>query len=226
MAVTTLVIALLPTYETIGVWAGVILLVCRILQGVSTGIEAPLSTAYAVELSPEGREGRAAGYMSFFVNLGILLASLTSFVTSYRIGADAMASGAGGSRSCSVPRWASSSSVPAPRAPRVADRGGQGRGRGRRATIWGGIRKHWLGLLAIIFVVGAAQAYNYAWNVGLPSLARGRFGENPTDRLRDHHDPGCRPARRLAWSPARLADRYNLSRRSSSPGCWRSRRCS
>src|SRR5690606_39539538 len=61
-----------------------------ILQGVSTGIEAPLSTAYAVELNPAGREGRAAGYISFFVNLGILLASLVSFATSGIIGGGAM----------------------------------------------------------------------------------------------------------------------------------------
>jgi predicted MFS family arabinose efflux permease len=42
------------------------------------------------------------------------------------------------------------------------------------------VRKHWLGLLAIVFVVGSAQAFNYAWNVGLPSLARTTFKENPT----------------------------------------------
>ena len=35
-------------------------------------------------------------------------------------------------------------------------------------------------MLAIIFVVGAAQAYNYAWNVGLPSAARSGFKEDPT----------------------------------------------
>jgi MHS family alpha-ketoglutarate permease-like MFS transporter len=42
------------------------------------------------------------------------------------------------------------------------------------------VRKHWLSILAIIFVVGAVQAYNYAWNVGLPSAARGNFKEDPT----------------------------------------------
>ncbi|HEY8295263.1 MAG TPA: MFS transporter, partial [Micrococcaceae bacterium] len=47
-------------------------------------------------------------------------------------------------------------------------------------AVWGGVRKNWLSVLAIIFVVGAAQAYNYAWNVGLPSAARTNFKENPT----------------------------------------------
>src|SRR4051794_8237231 len=54
MAVTTLAIAVLPTYESIGIWAGIVLLACRLIQGASTGIEAPLSTSYAVELSPAG----------------------------------------------------------------------------------------------------------------------------------------------------------------------------
>src|SRR5690606_36708933 len=90
MAVTTLVIAVTPTYGQIAVWAGIFLVTCRLLQGVSTGIESPLSTAYAVELNPAGREGRAAGYISFFVNLGILLASLVSFATSGIIGGGAM----------------------------------------------------------------------------------------------------------------------------------------
>ena len=47
-------------------------------------------------------------------------------------------------------------------------------------AVWTGVRKHWLSVLAIIFVVGAAQAYNYAWNVGLPSAARSGFKEDPT----------------------------------------------
>jgi len=46
--------------------------------------------------------------------------------------------------------------------------------------VWTEVRKHWLSVLAIVFIVGAAQAYNYAWNVGLPSAARGNFKEDPT----------------------------------------------
>lgn len=180
MAATTLVIALLPTYESIGVWAGVVLLLCRLIQGASTGIEAPLSTSYAVELSPPGKEGRAAGLMSFFVNLGILLASLVSFLSSLALGTDAMLEwgwripfvfGAALGVIVVWLRRALPESLTEEDKSEAATEGN---------TIWGGIGKHWLGLVAIIFVVGAAQAYNYAWNVGLPSLARGTFGEDPT----------------------------------------------
>jgi len=177
MAVTTLTIALLPTYQTIGVWAGILLLVCRLLQGLSTGIEAPLSTAYAVEVMPEGHEGRAAGYISFFVNFGILLASLVSFATSYVVGGDTMATW--GWRIPMLFGAAMSFFVLYLRRALPETLSEQEKTE-RVSGTWAGVRKHWLGLLAIVFVVGAAQAFNYAWNVGLPTLARTSYGENPT----------------------------------------------
>nr|WP_285251195.1 MFS transporter [Pseudarthrobacter sp. fls2-241-R2A-168] len=46
--------------------------------------------------------------------------------------------------------------------------------------VWHGLRKYWLIILAMIFIVGAVQAYNYSWTAGLPSLATGTFKEDPT----------------------------------------------
>ncbi len=179
MSVTTLVTALTPTYSQIGVWAGVILLVCRVLQGISTGIEAPLSTAYAVELVPAGREGRAAGTISFYVNLGILLASLVSFFASLGLGGKAMQDWG----------WRIPFLVGAlmggfifylrRNLPETLPAGPAGE-RQPVGAVWRMVGKHWVSVLAVIFVVGAVQAFNYAWNVGLPSLARGTFRENPT----------------------------------------------
>lgn len=176
MALTTLVLGILPTYAVIGSGAGITLVVLRVLQGLSTGVEAPLSTAYAVELMPEGHEGRAAGYISFFVNLGILLASLVSFLTSYLVGGHAMSDwgwrapilfGAAMSFFVVYLRRYLPESLQAQEA------------RETNAGVWAGVRKHWLGLAAMIAIVGAAQAFNYAWNSGLPSLARTHH-ENPT----------------------------------------------
>ena len=177
MAATTMTIAVMPTYATIGAWAGGLLLLCRVLQGLSTGIEAPLSTAYAIEVMPSGHEGRAAGYISFFVNLGIVMASLASFLTSYVIGGDAMSEW--GWRVPMLLGAAMSVFVLYLRRALPETLSEQDKSDDVAGT-WGGVGRHWLGLAAIIFVVGAAQAYNYAWNVGLPSLASGTFGENPT----------------------------------------------
>ncbi|MGF6883161.1 MHS family alpha-ketoglutarate permease-like MFS transporter [Nocardia sp. GAS34] len=178
MAVTIAVIGLLPTHEYLGAWAGVALLICRILQGLSTGVEAPLSTAYAVELMPSGQEGRAAGYISFFVNFGILMASLVSFLTSYTIGGHAMSTWGWripvlfGAVMGFVVLYLRRS-LPESLGPQEAE--------DSTGAVWGGVRKHWIGVLAIIVVVGAVQAYSYAWNVGLPTLARGAYGANPTE---------------------------------------------
>ncbi|ETK38019.1 major facilitator transporter [Microbispora sp. ATCC PTA-5024] len=206
MALTTLVIAVAPTYQQIGVWSGVILLVCRLVQGVSTGIEAPLSTAYAVEVSPPGREARAAGYISLFVNLGIVLASLVSFFTSLVLGAAAMQDWG----------WRVPFVIGAvigllvlylrralPETLHESERG--------ETSVWRGVGRHWLGLVAMIFVVGAAQAYNYAWTVGLPNLARSTFKEDPTPVFAASTALGLVL---LAGSPlvGWLADRFKLSR--------------
>jgi predicted MFS family arabinose efflux permease len=51
---------------------------------------------------------------------------------------------------------------------------------GVTSKVWAGALRRWRSVLAIIFVVGAAQAFNYGWNVGLPSLARTTFKEDPT----------------------------------------------
>ena len=178
MATTTLVIALTPTYSQIGVWSGVALVVCRLLQGISTGIEAPLSTAYAVELNPAGREGRAAGYISFYVNLGILFASLVSFGTSAIIGGNAMQDW--GWRVPFVVGALLGVVVIFLRRALTETLHEHERAAGSTGSVWRGVRKHWLGLVAMLFVVGAAQAFNYAWTVGLPNLARTAFHENPT----------------------------------------------
>jgi MHS family alpha-ketoglutarate permease-like MFS transporter len=118
--------------------------------------------------------------MSFFVNLGILLASLVSFLTSLTIGADAMLDWGWrvpfffGAALGVVVIWLRRA------LPESLTEEERDANRAEGNTVWSGISKHWLGILAIVFVVGAAQAYNYAWNVGLPSLARGAFGEDPT----------------------------------------------
>ncbi|MEV1171740.1 MFS transporter [Nonomuraea sp. NPDC049784] len=178
MAATTLVIAVTPTYDSIGVWSGVILLVCRLVQGISTGIEAPLSTAYAVEVTPKGREARAAGYISFYVNLGILLASLVSFFVSLAVGGATMQDW--GWRIPFVVGAVMGMVVLYLRRSLPETLHESERAEGSASTVWRGVGKHWLALIAMIFVVGAAQAYNYAWTVGLPNLARSTFKEDPT----------------------------------------------
>lgn len=176
MAVTTTVIAITPTYDQIGPWAGVILLLCRIVQGISTGVEAPLSTAHALELVPEGREGYVAGIMSFYVNLGIAGAPLVTFLISLAIPAEHMndwgwriAFGIGSVASLVI-LYLRRNLPETMQEEEKADSAG---------SVWQGVGRSWLSVLAIVFIVGAVQAYNYAWNTGLPTAARTVMKEDP-----------------------------------------------
>ncbi|MCP3801979.1 MFS transporter [Allokutzneria sp. A3M-2-11 16] len=179
MAVTTLIIGILPGADTIGIAAPVILLVCRLLQGLSTGIEAPLSTAYGVEVMPKGKSGTAAGVISFFVNLGILLASLVNFLLGTTLGSAAMADWGWripfllGAAMGVVVFWLRRA---LPETLHQSDPEYVG----TTSTVWREVFARWRSLLAVVFVIGAAQAFNYGWNVGLPNLARTGFGEDAT----------------------------------------------
>ncbi|NWC93298.1 MULTISPECIES: MFS transporter [unclassified Pseudomonas] len=78
MALPTLAIGLLPTYAHIGLWAPVLLLLMRIIQGAAIGGEVPGAWVFVAEHVPARRIGYAVGVLSVGLNLGILLGSLVA----------------------------------------------------------------------------------------------------------------------------------------------------
>ncbi|AKJ41235.1 MFS transporter [Pragia fontium] len=80
MALPTLVIGLLPTYETIGVMAPVLLLLMRILQGAAIGGEMPGAWVFIAEHTPEQRYGLGVGTLTSGITGGILLGSIIAIV--------------------------------------------------------------------------------------------------------------------------------------------------
>lgn len=218
MAGASLVIGLMPTHETMGAWAGLIVLLMRILQGFSSGIEGSLGAAYGVELVPS-RPGFVAGFMAIFNNLGNMLAPLTAFVTTALIGAEGMADYGwrvpfilGGLLGIIVLwlRRTLPESLPASRLAGASPTGAADASR-RTGTVWTGVRKYWLSILAIIFIVGAIQAYNYTWLAGLPSLATGTYSEDPTGVFAVATAVGV-VLTLGAWVLSRVLDKWDLSR--------------
>jgi MHS family proline/betaine transporter-like MFS transporter len=73
MAVGTVGIGLIPSYATIGILAPVLLLVCRIIPGFSTGG----ATTFIAEYSPDRRRGFMGSWLEFGTLGGFVLGAST-----------------------------------------------------------------------------------------------------------------------------------------------------
>jgi MHS family shikimate/dehydroshikimate transporter-like MFS transporter len=73
MGAATFLIGLLPTYNSIGIWAPILLVVLRIFQGIGIGGEYGGAVLMAVEYAPEGRRGFYGSWPQAGVPAGLLL---------------------------------------------------------------------------------------------------------------------------------------------------------
>jgi len=78
MAVPTLLIGLLPTYAVIGIWAPLLLLALRVMQGAAIGGEVPGAWVFVAEHVPQRHVGLACGTLTAGLTGGILLGSLVA----------------------------------------------------------------------------------------------------------------------------------------------------
>ncbi|MBR0565418.1 MHS family MFS transporter [Azoarcus sp. L1K30] len=75
MGVATVLIGLVPTYEQIGIWAPVLLLILRIAQGIGLGGEWGGAVLMAFEYAPREKRGFYASIPQIGLALGLCLAS-------------------------------------------------------------------------------------------------------------------------------------------------------
>jgi MFS family permease len=88
MGAATFAIGVLPTYQTIGVWAPVLLTVCRFLQGVALGGEWGGAVLVAVEFAPSDRRGFFGSIVQIGATVGLALATAVLFAASYHLSKD------------------------------------------------------------------------------------------------------------------------------------------
>lgn len=90
MALPTVLIGLLPTYETLGLTATGILVFIRLLQGLAVGGNYGGSFIFAVEHAPEGKKCMAGSWGEVGTLGGLLLGSLIGYLFSRYLSEDAL----------------------------------------------------------------------------------------------------------------------------------------
>lgn len=90
MAIPTSLIGLLPAYQYVGITAPLLLLLFRIMQGVSSGGELTGSISYLVEMAPTKMRGFVGGLVLSSCAGGVLLASLVGTLITYVVSPGAL----------------------------------------------------------------------------------------------------------------------------------------
>lgn len=77
MGITTGLIGFLPTFDQIGYWAPVLLVIVRIFQGMGAGAEYAGAAVTSYEHARPGRRGWQGSWPALGLNLGLVLSSFT-----------------------------------------------------------------------------------------------------------------------------------------------------
>ncbi len=91
MGVATALVGFLPTFAQAGIWAPVLLVGLRLLQGLALGGEYGGAAIYVAEHAPQGRRGFFTSFIQASVVGGFLLSLLVVLGTTAFVGRDAFA---------------------------------------------------------------------------------------------------------------------------------------
>lgn len=83
MGIATIGTGLLPTYDAIGLWAPALLIVCRMVQGLSAGGEFSGVATMSIEHAPENQRGRYSSFAQMGIPAALILANTVSIAAYY-----------------------------------------------------------------------------------------------------------------------------------------------
>ena len=93
MGLSTALVGLLPTYESIGIWATIILVLLRLMQGLALGGEYGGAATYVAENVPDARRGYYTSYIQTTATLGFFASMAIIGGTRWVMGEEAFKGG-------------------------------------------------------------------------------------------------------------------------------------
>src|ERR1700686_3215077 len=90
MSVGTLTIALVPGYETIGLFAPIVVVLGRLCQGFSAGVELGGVSVYLSEIPTPGHKGFYVSWQSGSQQVAVMVAALIGVVLSFNLSSQQM----------------------------------------------------------------------------------------------------------------------------------------
>ncbi|WP_040167088.1 MFS transporter [Microbacterium gorillae] len=183
MAACSLVIAVTPTRETIGVWAAVILVLCRLVQGLATGGEYGTSATYMSEAAVKSHRGFLSSFQYVTLVGGQVLAQAVWLIMLTGWGSDAIAEWGWrvafgiGAVGALVVLWLRRTMDESLTAESLTDiRAGKVRRSGSMRELLG---NYWRELLAVFLVTMGGTVAFYTYTVNAPTILKTTFaGKN------------------------------------------------
>ncbi len=90
MSLGTLTIAAMPGYATLGLWAPALVLLGRLVQGLSAGVELGGASVYLAEIATPGHEGFYVSWQSASQQVAVMFAALLGVLLTSWLPAEAM----------------------------------------------------------------------------------------------------------------------------------------
>ena len=196
-ALGSLVIAVAPTYASVGVLASVVLLVARLLQGLAHGGEMGTSVTYLVERAPAGRRALFGSTSWVSVVLGTILATITGLILTSSLPEGGMrdwgwriAFGIGGllglyalylrRRLTETDAFEEATHSSEPRLGDVEESQGQA-APARPSKL--GLLHYWRSILIVFGLSAGGSVMFYTWLIFMPTYAQVHFKQDPSSAL-------------------------------------------
>lgn len=190
-AAGSFLIGLSPTYETIGVWASVVLLAARLAQGLAHGGELPTAQAYISEIAPKERRGLWSSLIYISGTAGTLLSVLTGVILTSVLSKAQMIEfgwripfilgGVLGLYALVLRRQMDESEAFEKAAQEKTE----------KPRVFHEIARHRVQVLQVIGLTAGVTVFSYAWAVSMPAYAMSALGVDPQGALIANLAAGC-----------------------------------